>query len=75
MTADPAFLPGTLNAVASLALGESDEALEILTILAEREASSWGIAAMHVKLNVFSDPTLDEPQFVAGRERLGFTNH
>ena len=29
---------------------------------------------MHIKFNVFSDPTLDEPEFVAVRQRLGFTN-
>lgn len=70
LSVDSAFL----HAVASLALGESDEALKFLTSHAEGEESSWGVAPMHVKFNVFSDPTLDEPQFVAVRERLGYTN-
>ena len=63
-----------LHAVASLALGESDEALKFLTTLAEGEESSWGVAPMHVKFNSFSDPILDEPDFVAVRQRLGYTD-
>ncbi len=74
LTADSAFVPLFLHAVASLALGESDEALKFLTRLAEGEASSYGVAPMHVKFNVFSDPILDQPEFVAVRQRLGFTN-
>ncbi len=70
LRADSAFF----HALASLALGESDEALKFLTSAAESERSSYGVAPMHVKFNVFSDPTLDEPEFVAVRQRLGFTN-
>jgi tetratricopeptide (TPR) repeat protein len=72
LTANSAFLPVLLHALASLALGESDEALKFLTSAAEGEASSYGVVPMQVKFNVFSDPTLDEPEFVKVRSRLGF---
>ena len=58
--------------LAYLALGDRGATLERLNQLAD--GYSEGEGPFNLKANPWNDPVLDEPEFVAVRERLGFTD-
>ncbi len=62
-------------AMISLARGDHEEALSLLESAAEeKKPYESPVLLMRIKMNVFEDPILDQPRFVAVRERLGFTD-
>ena len=62
-------------AMISLARGDHEEALSLLESAAEdKEPYESPVLLIRIKMNVFEDPILDQPRFVAVRERLGFTD-
>jgi TolB-like protein len=66
--------PGTW-AWASLALRDRDRALEYLMALAADRVpndGAWGSSLGELQVNAYNDPILDEREFVAIRNRLGF---
>ncbi len=64
----------TQRAVAQLALGNADEALELFEEAANFQLPSAGATiTILIKNNMFNDPVLERPEFVEVRNRLGFT--
>ena len=60
-------------AMAYLAIGDEQRALEFLNAAADnRSADSGWRNELMIAQNVLSDPVLEQPEFVAVRERLGF---
>jgi hypothetical protein len=61
-------------ALASLAIGDHDEALRWLGIGADKarrhEIDAGMFSLMNIKLNVTGDPVLEQPEFVEARGRL-----
>ena len=58
----------------SLARGDDDEAFRLLESAAEdKEPYDSNVLLMHIKMNDTDDPILDQPRFIAVRERLGYT--
>jgi hypothetical protein len=61
-------------ALAYLAIGENTQALEWLTRVAEKAEAKEGdqgyFATNTIRGNVLNDPVLDQPEFVAVRDRL-----
>ncbi len=61
------------NALAFLAIEDYDESLRLLRAAAESEYPEPGdTLTILVKTNIWNDPILDQPEFVAVRSRLGF---
>ncbi len=61
-------------AIAYMAIGDYDQALEALEDIAERLENGQRTPAMWViLLNQYEDPTLENPRFLEVRRRLGFT--
>ncbi len=75
LTAD---IPGDVGneAVASLAVGDSEKALELLNEHVQttlRATDAFDLASLiYIKVNVWNDPILEQPEFVEVRSRLGF---
>ena len=62
------------NALAFLAIGDYDESLRLLRAAAESEYPEPGdTLTVLVKVNIWNDPILEQPEFVEVRRRLGFT--
>ena len=60
---------------AYLAIGEHQQALNYLDAAANNKAGNPpNVSTNFIRLNSWNDPVLDEPEFVAVRERLGFTD-
>ena len=63
-------------ALAHLAIGDEERTLEWLNRDAEKveanepDVGYWSL--LYVTENIFADPILDQPEFVAVRSRLGF---
>lgn len=63
------------SALINLALGDHEEALRILESTAEnKDPYDAPFPLMHIKWNLYRDPVLDQAEFAAVRERLGFTD-
>ena len=59
----------------NMAGGSEDQVLEALETVAEAKQPYQGFQmTFALKFNTFNIPLLDEPEFVAVRERLGFTD-
>jgi hypothetical protein len=60
-------------ALAYLAIGEQERALEWLNTAAENRIPDGGFMVLWwLRANAFSDPVLEQPEFVEVRSRLGF---
>ena len=61
------------SALAYLAVGQHDESLALLKISATNEVPHAADVLIHlVKLNLWNDPVLDQPEFVEVRRKLGY---
>ncbi len=59
--------------LAYLGIGDTKEALRWLISAADnKEPENGWIDLQRIKLNSYSDPVLDEPDFLEVRRRLGF---
>ncbi len=60
-------------AVGHLAIGDVEESLRLLREAANtRLPTSGSTLTIMIKRNMFADPVLERPEFVAVRSRLGF---
>ena len=73
-TEERATPPSTVQrAVNQLALGNTDEALQLFEEAADfRLPSAGATLTIMIKNNVYNDPVLERPEFVDVRRRLGF---
>jgi tetratricopeptide (TPR) repeat protein len=60
--------------MAHLARGDEEQALESLKRVAEKTPYEGYNLVFRIKANIFGSAILDQPEFVAVRERLGFTD-
>ncbi len=75
LAASGSYVSPTDWALGHLAIGQDQEALDWLqTIAANKEENRPSPELTFLRVNAFSDPILDQPGFVAVRERLGFTD-
>ncbi len=74
--AEGASIALQIRAVARLAVGETDEVLEILRELTANEDRVTGSGELEaaIRYNIWNLPVLEEPEFVELREQLGFTD-
>ena len=67
-------VPAVNRVMMSLARGNEASALEWLKVVAEKAPYEGYAQVFRIKANVFHDPILDKPAFIALREQLGFTD-
>jgi hypothetical protein len=68
-------VPAASRILVSLSQGDIDTTLSLLNTAAiEKVPYDAPNLLMRIKLNVFEDPILNQPEFVEVRERLGYTN-